>query len=1248
MTVAPVVVGQPTVVEYNNLKMVVPAAALPAGNVAVLVKETTSPTLQNISNYPIVSPIYSISTLATASDGSLQETDHTELPQEVLMVLDYDPTQLPNGFPESNLGVYYFDTTWSKWFKVEKSAVDVPDHKIVFTTNHFTDFSVQPTMVTDLSPQQLKDIGHSPVKAESSAGAVTVSPQGGTAMTEVTDFVLPGKNGFNLPIKRMYDTGTALGDSPSLSLSASLSFNSVADLLNVAGIAAQLAGQGISGEVSAITSKIKGMVQQNGDYALATGVGWRLNFPYVTTTNTSIAVRLPSGGYYNINQMVSHNNFWTSNPVSRTLDFGYHEGDDFHFRVNQVRNNITDAVSVLGGQLSSQASAAITQSLTKSTGGGGISVSGAISMVASLIPGWTTVESELWTKDGTHYIFDTFGRVVQIQDKTGLNTYQFHYNGLLLNDVTDDLGRQVLFQYNDSSIGAAFAKPVITKEWTKGFKNATQTVNFSYNWNAGGALGTFFNFLPTLSSTTDPQGRLYAYSYDQKTIITGGGGIKINFLALLLDIIPGAGAAVSDFLGISALTLSGNLEINLPYTISRVIAPGIGTTDVQVNSQDLSQFSFTPTDYFLGLFPTALQVSYQILFRLETGQVRVTSSTGVIRTTNYSYNWSSSSDNQYYVSQTIVDDGRVNVVHRFSSYEVTRNRFISWDDYLLAVAEQLFQQQGYTIQELFTLESSTATLDDSNGRQIEAVSNSWDTNQHRLLSATTSRGSTTVNTGTYQYDDWGNQTYVLDDRLSNGLEQKSEQWSWFVNTGSAVPSVWSRPDLGADETLNSSDIHDLMKGTVIRSYRPSVAGGSYEERDQENVYNAYGLQKTEGQWLTDHWAVTSYTYFTDPSQLSAGSVQSKTGPNPNQVVNYAYDYSKTGNFYVVTETTQNVADPQGHSTSLVQETAYDWSSNEKLYDKDGLGNVTEYGYDLIERLTDTIKPGTEAALLPGQWNVVHTAGTWEHIAYDDVALTATVYREPFTSGGSTALTAPLEKYTYDSLGQLILVEKFNGHDLVSGTFGALPAVQDSQTKASYDPWGDVASMTDPDGNKTSYAYDALGHLAQTTHADGTTVSSVYDYTQNLKTTTDERGNITQEWFNWKDQTQTKVQDPSGLNITTQTYFDGLDQVVAVTDALGQTTVTFYSPFGKPKEIDHPALSAAQAPAAPTTLAALTAQSVIPQDLTSFDDAGQVVKQQSGVAGNYRETDLVYDTAGRVIQRIVGGSRADLDLVRCRR
>jgi len=1238
-----------TLAEYEGLKVAIPPAALPAGTAAVLVKEISSPTLQAASTYPIVSPIYSLTTLQTASDGSLQETEHSEFDKEVVMMLDYDPTQLPNGFPETNLGVYYFDTTWGKWFKVEKSAVDTDNHKIVFTTNHFTDFSVQPTLVGDLSPQQLKDAGHSPFKSESQAGAVTVSPQGGTSMTEVTDFVLQGRNGFTLPIKRMYDSTTALGDSPSLSLSASLSFNSIASLLSVANIVAQLANQGVSGMKDAIEGKIDSMLKSNGDYALAAGVGWRLNLPYVFATNASVAVRLPSGGYYTINQMHSNSGFWT-NPAVRTLDFEFHEGDDFHFQVRQVRGDVTDVVGVIAGQLTSGATTAVNNAINgppkpptpppnlspqeladwgkaQQTASGVSAVTQAIHLAASLIPGWNTVRSDLWTKDGTHYQFDYNGRVVSITDKTGNDTFTVNYDGYLLHDITDDLGREVTFDYGDSGTYAAFAKPVIEKISMDGMHGAHRDVQLHYNWNSNGDLGTFFNFLPTLSSTTDPLGRVYSYNYRQRSIVTGGGGVKINFLALLIDLVPppGAWSGIADAMGIAALTLKGNLEINLPYTISRVVAPGIGTTDIDVSAIDLSSFDFKPTDYFLGLFPTALEVSYQIVFRLSTTQIVVTSSKGVVRTTNYDYHWDSESGlqgTQYYVSRTTIDDGRIRTVHHYSSHTVMRSRFISWDDFLVAGAQSFFQEDFVLVPEIYTLESESDLYDES-GTLIEATTNDWDTDHRRLTASTAVRGDATWTKQNYTYDDWGNRTYVKDDRMSGGREQVSETWNSYI--GSAKPSVWAVPDLGADEPQNNGEIHDLLKYSLMRVYMPAEAGGGSRDIAHENVYDAWGLKTHEGLWLGDHWSDTQYTYETDTSKLSFGAPTSRTGPVPGQKTDWSYDYSRNGNFYAVTQTVENVAGPVPNAPAytVATETAYDWNTGDKLYDKDGRGYVTEYAYDLIGRVTDLTKPGSEAALATGNWTITRLNAPREHYDYNDDTLVVTV-----TKGvGSGVPTKVYERDSYDSLGQLIRLEKDNS----TGT------AQVVVTSASYTPWGEVASMTDPNGHTTSYTYDLLGHLIKTVYADAAQVTVDYDYTQNFRSTTNERGMVTLEWLNWKDQTQTKIDDYGNANAESMVYWDGADLADAWLDVLNQMTVTTYTPFGKPAQVTHPPVEVWSASAPPQVIAAPTAQTVVPVDQLSYDDAGQLVATQTGAGSDQRITTQRFDTVGRVIEKAVGPS-----------
>ena len=165
--------------------------------------------------------------------------------------------------------------------------MDVEENVIVFATSHFTLFSVQPTMVQDLSPQELTDVGYSPFKAQVTQGGITVSTQGGSAMTEATDMVLPGKAGFDFVLKRTYDTATARGDSPGLSINAALSFSltsivenaeDLANLVNADSLESIL--QQVGGSVlSQLQNKITSIFQNYGDYAYSTGVGWRLELP---------------------------------------------------------------------------------------------------------------------------------------------------------------------------------------------------------------------------------------------------------------------------------------------------------------------------------------------------------------------------------------------------------------------------------------------------------------------------------------------------------------------------------------------------------------------------------------------------------------------------------------------------------------------------------------------------------------------------------------------------------------------------------------------------------------------------------------------------------------------------------------------------------------------------------------------------------------------------------------------------------
>ena len=164
-----------TVVEYETLSLIIEEDSLPEDVKEIVISETVSQELEDKSSFPIVSPIYSLNVIN--NDGKLEE--HVEFENEFYCELKYEEAALPENFPETSLGVYYYDSSWSKWFKVDDAYIDADENMIGFNTNHFTDFAIQPTVVEDLSPQEMAAIEFSPFSENTAHQDVRVLRQSG-------------------------------------------------------------------------------------------------------------------------------------------------------------------------------------------------------------------------------------------------------------------------------------------------------------------------------------------------------------------------------------------------------------------------------------------------------------------------------------------------------------------------------------------------------------------------------------------------------------------------------------------------------------------------------------------------------------------------------------------------------------------------------------------------------------------------------------------------------------------------------------------------------------------------------------------------------------------------------------------------------------------------------------------------------------------------------------------------------------
>ncbi len=89
-----------------------------------------------------VNPIFALSTSSLSANPQIWSVDYTGLPtgQTATLVFHYDPSMLPAGTDESQLGLWHFDKTANAW--VFGGTVNTTDHTITFVTSNFSPFEL--------------------------------------------------------------------------------------------------------------------------------------------------------------------------------------------------------------------------------------------------------------------------------------------------------------------------------------------------------------------------------------------------------------------------------------------------------------------------------------------------------------------------------------------------------------------------------------------------------------------------------------------------------------------------------------------------------------------------------------------------------------------------------------------------------------------------------------------------------------------------------------------------------------------------------------------------------------------------------------------------------------------------------------------------------------------------------------------------------------------------------------------------
>ena len=89
-----------------------------------------------------VNPTFALSTSSLAADPQIWNVEYTGLPagQTATVVFHYDPSLLPSGIDQSQLGIWHFNKISNAW--EFGGTVNTTDHTITFVTSSFSPFEL--------------------------------------------------------------------------------------------------------------------------------------------------------------------------------------------------------------------------------------------------------------------------------------------------------------------------------------------------------------------------------------------------------------------------------------------------------------------------------------------------------------------------------------------------------------------------------------------------------------------------------------------------------------------------------------------------------------------------------------------------------------------------------------------------------------------------------------------------------------------------------------------------------------------------------------------------------------------------------------------------------------------------------------------------------------------------------------------------------------------------------------------------
>ena len=372
----------------------------------------------------------------------------------------------------------------------------------------------------------------------------------------------------------------------------------------------------------------------------------------------------------------------------------------------------------------------------------------------------------------------------------------------------------------------------------------------------------------------------------------------------------------------------------------------------------------------------------------------------------------------------------------------------------------------------------------------------------------------------YTYDVFGNKASI---RVSGpGITPRETTSAYVAGTiGTLNPQITTTNALGHSETKT----YDARFGVVTALTGPNGRITSWD-------YDSFGRNiletRADGTWTaTDYQLCIPNQDCTDPDQVAFNQVTEEWFTAPHGIVTTDSIGSRSAVYF----------DSKGREVRNTQR-AFDGRTIYKESHYDAMGRIASacqpyYGgdpvyiadleYDVLGRITKQINPD----------------GSFTRTEYN--GLTTTVTKSP--DGEIEQLTTSIK----NSQDQLIAVIDDSGFEntYTYDPYGNLKTVTDAAgniTTLTYNLRGQKIAMSDPDMSNWSYTYNTLGELTQQTDAKGQTVTMSYDLLGRMVSRTEPEGKS--RW-------------------TYDTAENGIGQLHSVSGPNGYSRTHSYDSFGRP-------------------------------------------------------------------------------------